>query len=154
MNDPRILELIAVEHASGARDEETPTDGDGGASDGTDQADHAGEPVPEDEHCGLCELRDDREAWDAVSEELGVTVSVHASDELSPEQGPVVREVGTPCVVARFDDNEHHAVVLAERLEVFDGDVTRLVREVRLVAEQRGWALPIGAEPESQPETI
>lgn len=151
MNDPRVLELIAVEHASGARDEETPTDGDGGESDETDQA---GEPVAEDDHCGLCDLTDDREAWDALSEELGVPVRVHGSDELSPEESPVVREVGTPCVVARFEDNEYHAVVLAERLEVFDGDVTRLVREVRLVAEQQRWTLPTSAEPEKQPETL
>ena len=151
MNNPRVLELIAVEHARGARDEEAPTDGDGGES---QEADQAGDAVAGDDHCALCELTEDRDAWDAVSEELGVPVSLHASDELSPEESPVAREVGTPCVLARFDDNEFHAVVLAERLEVFDGDVTRLVREVRLVAEQQGWTLPTSEEPEKQPEMI
>ena len=151
MNNPRVLELIAVEHASGARDEETPTDGDGGES---QEADQAGDAVEGGDHCGLCELTEDSDAWDAVSDELGVPVSLHASDELSPEESPVAREVGTPCVLARFDDNEFHAVVLAERLEVFDGDVTRLVREVRLVAEQQGWTLPTSEEPEKQPEMI
>lgn len=137
---PQVLELIAVEHAAGGQAEQTPS--------GTE----AGEGA--DDHCGLCDLTDDQDAWQAIAEELGVPVSLHTSDDLSPEESPVVREVGTPVVIARFDDNEFHAVVLAERLEVFEGDVTRLVREVRLVAEQQGWALPGGEEPEEQPETL
>lgn len=137
---PQVLELIAVEHAAGGQAEETPT----GTEDGRGT----------DDHCGLCGLTVDRDAWEAIGEELGVPVSLHTSDDLSPEESPVVREVGTPVVIARFDDNEFHAVVLAERLEVFEGDVTRLVREVRLVAEQQGWALPAAEEPEEQPETL
>jgi hypothetical protein len=133
---PQVLELVAVEHARGGQAEQTPSDREG------------------HDHCGLCGLTVDRDAWAAVGDELGVPVTLHTSDDLSPEESPVVREVGTPVVIARFEDNEFHAVVLAERLEVFEGDVTRLVREVRLVAEQQGWALPTVEEPEEQPETI
>ena len=133
---PQVLELIAVEHARGGQDEETPSERE------------AGTP------CGLCGLTADRAAWDSLGDELGVPVSLHDSDDLSPEESPVVREIGTPCVLARFDDNEFHAVVLAERLEVFGGDLTRLVREVRLVAEQQGWTMPTAEQPEEQPETI
>ncbi len=133
---PKVLELVAVEHARGGQAEQTPSDDEG------------------DDHCGLCQLTDDQDAWRAIGEELGVQVSLHTSDDLSPEERPVVREVGTPVVIARFDDNEFHAVVLAERLEVFDGDVTRLVREVRLVVDQQGWALPAREEPEERVETI
>ncbi|VXB96067.1 hypothetical protein [Nocardioides sp. AX2bis] len=137
---PQVLELIAVEHAAGGQAEETPT-GTGGER-GTD------------DHCGLCGLTVDKAAWEAIGEELGVPVTLHTSDDLSPEESPVVREVGTPAVIARFEDNEFHAVVLAERLEVFDGDVTRLVREVRLVAEQQGWDLQASEQPEERPETL
>lgn len=137
---PQVLELIAVEHATGGQAEQTPTGPDGGEG-----------RRDRDDHCGLCGLTADRDAWEAIGEDLGVPVSLHSSDDLSPEESPVVREVGTPVVIARFDDNEFHAVVLAERLEVFDGDISLLVREVRLVAEQQGWALPTVDE---QPETI
>ncbi len=146
---PQVLELVAVEHATGGRAEQTPSGPD--ADDDSDSSVSSGT----DAHCGLCGLTVDPDAWAAVGEELGVPVSLHRSDDLSPEESPVVREVGTPVVLARFDDNEFHAVVLSERLEVFDGDVSRLVREVRLVAEQQGWALPAGAaEAGSEPETV
>ncbi len=130
MTGEQVLELIGVEHAAEGFEDETPAapaagDGDGDATG----------------HCGLCGLTDDEDAWERLSDELGVPVSLHRSDDLSPEEMPVVREIGTPCVLARFDENEYHAVVLSERLELFGGDVTRLLREVRLVAEQQGWRL-------------
>ncbi len=124
---PQVLELIAVEHAEGGLGRETPS------AEGSDG------------HCGLCDLTVDASAWEAVGEELGVVVRLRASDELGPEEQQIVREVGTPCLLARFDDAALHPVVLSERLEVFDGDVSRLVREVRLVAEQQDWRLPSSA---------
>lgn len=133
---PPVLGLVAVEHARGGQGEETPRERE------------------DDDHCGLCALTRDRGAWEALGEELGVPVGLRASDDLSPEESPVVREVGTPCVIARFDDNEHRAVVLAERLETFGGEVALLVREVRLVAHQQGWHLPRSEEPEEQAETV
>lgn len=138
----RVLELVAVEHAAGGLDEETPREDGAG-----DEAARAG-------HCGLCGLTSDRAAWERVGDELGVPVSLESSDDLAPEEVQVVREVGTPCVLARFDDHELHPVALAERLAVFEGDVTRLVREVRVVAEQQGWTLPVDEDPDEEPQTI
>lgn len=133
-----VLEVIGVEHAAGGSEKETPStqeDGEGG-------------------HCGLCGLTSDRSAWESLSDELGVPVNLLSSDELGPEAIQVVREIGTPCVLVRFDDDELHPAVLAERLEVLDGDITRLVREVRLVADQQGWVLPEASAQEPEPETV
>ena len=135
----QVLELIAVEHADGGLGEETPS----------------AEDEDNDGHCGLCDLTSDTTAWDAVGDELGVVVRLHRSDDLAPEEQQIVREVGTPCLLARFDDADLHPVVLSERLEVFDGDVSRLLREVRLVADQQEWRLPCSAErDEPAPEHI
>lgn len=142
MTGEQVLELIGVEHAAEGFEDETPAAPDADEA----PADEQDDDQDDDQdgatgHCGLCGLTDDEDAWDRLSDELGVPVSLHRSDDLSPEEMPVVREVGTPCVLARFDENEYHAVVLSERLELFGGDVTRLLREVRLVAEQQGWRL-------------
>ena len=132
----QVLELIGVEHEAGGLGEEQPTTDDGAGS-----------------HCGLCGLTSDQAAWDALGDELGLPVHLSGSGDLGPEEQQVVREVGTPVVLARLEHAELRPVVLSERLEVFEGDVSRLVREVRLVAEQQGWALP-GSNGEDEPEKV
>ena len=138
----RVLELIAVEHGAGGLGEETPS---------ADESERTG-------HCGLCGLTGDEDAWKAMTDELGVPFRVETDDELSPEEQQVVREIGTPCVVAKLGDADVRPMVLAERLEAFEGDPTRLAREVRLVAEQQGWgigdAAPADPDRKSEPETI
>ncbi len=132
--DDQVLELIGVEHEAGGLGEEQPSSDDGGGS-----------------HCGLCGLTSDKDAWNALGDELGLPVHLSGSGDLAPEEQQVVREVGTPVVLARLEHAELRAVVLSERLEVFEGDVSLLAREVRLVAEQQGWALPCGnGEPEPE----
>ncbi len=47
---PRVHELVAVEHVPGALAGQTPSNGEGEG----------------DDHCGLCGLTEDRDAWEAV----------------------------------------------------------------------------------------
>ncbi len=135
----RLRELVGVEHAAGGVAEQTPS---------TEEAD------PET-HCGLCGLGADQGAWEAMVHEIGVPFRIERSDDLSPEEMQVVREIGAPCVVAHFDDADVRPVVLAERLEALGGDPTRLAREVRLVSEQQDWLLPHpGDDHTEDPEEI
>ncbi len=134
--DDLVLELIGVEHEAGGLGREQPV-----TDEGTDT------------HCGLCGLTSDKSAWAALGDELGLPVHLSGSGDLGPEEQQVVREVGTPVVLARLEHAELRPVVLSERLEVFEGDVTRLAREVRLVAEQQGWVLPCG-DGEPEPEKV
>ena len=136
----RVVELIAVEHEAGGLGDETPAadDGEGGTV----------------SHCGLCGLTADQDAWQAMTDDLGVPFRVEGSGELAPEEQQVVREIGTPCVVAKLGDADVRPMVLAERLETFEGDTTLLAREVRLVAEQQEWAIGDPTEVDPDRETI
>lgn len=136
----RVVELIAIEHGAGGLGEQTPS---------ADDAE--GDPSS---HCGLCELTSDQDAWKAMTDDLGVSIRVEGSDELAPEEQQIVREIGTPCVIAKLGDADVRPVVLAERLETFEGDPERLAREIRLVAEQQDWGIGETAEVDPDRETI